>query len=285
VSAGRAATVVPGAGFGAALSGRRVFNGALVAAAGLGSVFYPPALALILAVIATFGIIELRNLARRAGGDFSLPVSLCGSLAYVILPLLGQLQRFESALVGFIVLGSMLSAFRHGTATFFERSSRTAFAALYLGKPLSYFLLLDTSGSVAHGIAITIWTIVVVALTDIVGMIVGLRIGRTPLAPHLSPRKTWEGAIAACIVATGAATLLGFAPQIAAPWWLGLTFGFAVSCAAVVGDLVESALKRNAHVKDSGEIMPGHGGVLDRFDSYLVAGFIAYTVLGAAGQL
>ena len=146
-------------------------------------------------------------------------------------------------------------------------------------------MLLDTSGSVAHGIAITIWTIVVVALTDIVGMIVGLRIGRTPLAQHLSPRKTWEGAIAACIVATGAATLLGFAPQIAMPWWLGLTFGFAVSCAAVVGDLVESALKRNAHVKDSGEIMPGHGGVLDRFDSYLVAGFIAYTVLGAAGRL
>ena len=285
MSAGPAATVVPGVGFGAALSGRRVLNGALVAAAGIGSVFYPPALALILAVIATFGIIELRNLARRAGGDFSLPVSLCGSLAYVILALLGQLQRFEPALVGFIVLGSMLSAFRHGTATFFERSSRTAFAALYLGKPLSYFLLLDTSGSVAHGIAITIWTIVVVALTDIVGMIVGLRIGRTPLAPHLSPRKTWEGAIAACIVATGAATLLGFAPQIAMPWWLGLTFGFAVSCAAVVGDLVESALKRNAHVKDSGEIMPGHGGVLDRFDSYLVAGFIAYTMLGAAGRL
>ncbi len=285
MSAGPAATVVPVAGFGAALSGRRLLNGALVAAAGIGSVFYPPALALILAVIATFGIIELRNLARRAGGDFSLPVSLCGSLAYVVLPLLGQLQRFESGLVGFIVLGSMLSAFRHGTATFFERSSRTAFAALYLGKPLSYFLLLDKSGSVAHGIAITIWTIVVVALTDIVGMVVGLRIGRTPLAPHLSPRKTWEGAIAACIVATGAATLLGFAPQIAVPWWLGLVFGFSVSCAAVVGDLVESALKRNAHVKDSGEIMPGHGGVLDRFDSYLVAGFIAYTVLGAAGRL
>ena len=285
MSAGPAAGTVPAAGFGAALSGRRVLNGALVAAAGIGSVFYPPALAFILAIIATFGIIELRNLARRAGGDFSLPVSLCGSLAYVILPLLGQLQRFESALVGFIVLGSLLSAFRHGTATFFERSSRTAFAALYLGKPLSYFLLLDKSGSIAHGIAITIWTIVVVALTDIVGMVVGLRIGRTPLAPHLSPRKTWEGAIAACVVATGAATLLSFAPQIAAPWWLGLLFGFAVSCAAVVGDLVESALKRNAHVKDSGEIMPGHGGVLDRFDSYLVAGFIAYTVLGAAGRL
>jgi phosphatidate cytidylyltransferase len=267
------------------LSGRRVLNGSLVAAAGLGSVFYPPALAFILAIIAVFGIVELRNLARRTGGDFSLPVALSGSLAYVVLSLFGQLQRFESALVGFIVLFSMLSAFRHGTATFFERSSRTAFAALYLGKPLSYFLLLRGSAPAEHGIAITVWTIVVVALTDIVGMIVGLRIGKTPLAPHLSPRKTWEGAIAALVVATGASVALGFAPQIGAPWWLGMSFGATVSCAAVVGDLVESALKRNAHVKDSGEIIAGHGGVLDRFDSYLVAGFIAYTVLGAANAL
>jgi phosphatidate cytidylyltransferase len=269
----------------AGLSFRRVLNGSIVAAAGLGSVFYPPALAVILAAIAVFGIVELRNLSRRTGGDFSLPVALCGSLAYVLLPLFGLLQRFESALVAFIVLFSMLSAFRHGTSTFFERSSRTAFAALYLGKPLSYFLLLRLSGSYEHGIAITIWTIVVVALTDIVGMVVGIRLGKTALAPQLSPRKTWEGAIAGFVVATGAGLALGFAPQIGAPWWLGLAFGAAVSCAAVVGDLAESALKRNAHVKDSGEIIAGHGGVLDRFDSYLVAGFIAYTVLGAAGGL
>lgn len=267
------------------LSFHRVFNGSLVAAIGLGSVFYPPALAVILGMIAVFGIVELRNLSRRTGGDFSLPVALCGSLAYVVLPLLGLLQRFESALVAFIVLASMISAFRHGTATFFERSSRTLFAALYLGKPLSYFLLLRLSGPAEHGIAITIWTIVVVALTDIVGMIVGLRLGKTSLAPQLSPRKTWEGAIAAFLVATGAGVALGMAPQIGAPWWLGVAFGAAVSCAAVVGDLVESAIKRNAQVKDSGEIIVGHGGVLDRFDSYLVAGFIAYTVLGAAGGL
>ena len=269
----------------AGLSFRRVSIGSLVAAAGLGAVFYPPALAIILGIIAVFGVVELRNLSRRTGGDFSLPVALCGSLAYVILPLVGLLQRFESALVAFIVLAAMLSAFRHGTATFFERSSRTAFAALYLGKPLSYFLLLRMSGSTEHGIAITIWTIVVVALTDIVGMVVGIRLGKTSLAPLLSPRKTWEGAIAAFVVATGAGVAIGLAPQIGAPWWLGFAFGAAVSCAAVVGDLVESAIKRNAQVKDSGEIIAGHGGVLDRFDSYLVAGFIAYTVLGAAGGL
>jgi phosphatidate cytidylyltransferase len=119
----------------------------------------------------------------------------------------------------------------------------------------------------------------VVALTDVVGMLAGLQFGKTPLAPRFSPGKTWEGAIAAFVVATAVGTMLAFIPRLGMPWYVGLVFAAAVSIAAQVGDLVESALKRNAQVKDSGQLIVGHGGVLDRFDSYFFAGVVAYAVL------
>jgi phosphatidate cytidylyltransferase len=158
----------------------------------------------------------------------------------------------------------------------------TLFASMYLGKLLSYFVLLRQS---PHGAAFTVWVIVLVALTDIFGMIGGLRFGRTKMAPRLSPHKTWEGAFVAFVVATLAGVALSFVPQIAQPWWLGLVLGASCAVAAEVGDLFESALKRNAQIKDSGQLIAGHGGVLDRFDSYLVAGVVAYTVLALAGRI
>jgi phosphatidate cytidylyltransferase len=163
------------------------------------------------------------------------------------------------------------------TYRFAVRWGMTVIAGLYLGKIASY--LVAIRGIQHGGGAYTLWLIIVVALTDIVGMIVGLQFGRTPLAPRISPSKTWEGAIAAFVAATAVGTLLGLLPQIGAPWYLGLAFSGSVSLAAQLGDLVESALKRNAQVKDSGQLIVGHGGVLDRFDSYFLAGVVGYAVL------
>jgi phosphatidate cytidylyltransferase len=103
------------------------------------------------------------------------------------------------------------------------------------------------------------------------------------MAPTLSPNKTWEGAlgsVAGSLLATG--VLLGLAHLFAAQWdkawlsypesvWYWLTLAVVVNVAAQVGDLAESALKRSAGVKDSGTILPGHGGVLDRIDALLLA--------------
>lgn len=265
-----------------ALSGPRLVNGTLVAVVGLASVFYAPAFAALIALIGIIGVFELKNIAQRTGAEVSASVAIGACVAYVVLAYLQLLERYESVLVGAIIVASLVSAFAHGIDRFGARCGMTLFASMYLGKLLSYFVLLRVA---SHGTALTIWVIVLVALTDIFGMVAGLRFGRTKMAPRLSPHKTWEGAIGAFAVATAVGVGMSFLPQISAPWWLGLALGATTSVAAEVGDLFESALKRNAQIKDSGQIIGGHGGVLDRFDSYLVAGVAAYTVLGLAGRL
>jgi phosphatidate cytidylyltransferase len=265
-----------------ALTGKRLLNGTLVAAIGIGSVFYAPAFAVLIALIGVVGVFELKNIARRTGAELSASVAVSACIAYTALAYLGLLERYESILVGAIIVASLVSAFAHGTDRFGGRCGMTLFGSLYLGKLLSYFMLMRIG---PHGLANTIWVIVLVALTDIFGMIAGLRFGKTKMAPRLSPFKTWEGAIGAFTVATAAGIAMSFIPQIGAPWWLGLALGASVSVAAEVGDLFESALKRNAQIKDSGQLIAGHGGALDRFDSYLVAGVVAYALLWVAGRL
>jgi phosphatidate cytidylyltransferase len=265
-----------------ALTGKRLINGTLVAAIGLGSVFSAPAFAVLIALIGIFGVFELKNIARRTGAELSASVAVAACIAYVVLAYLHLLERYESILVGSIIVASLVSAFAHGIDRFGGRCGMTLFASLYLGKLLSYFILLRGA---PHGVALTLYVAILVALTDIFGMVAGLRFGRTQMAPRLSPHKTWEGAIGAFIVATGAAVGMAFEPHVALPWWLGLALGATIAVAAEIGDLFESALKRNAQIKDSGQIIGGHGGVLDRFDSYLVAGVAAYTLLGLAGRL
>lgn len=124
------------------------------------------------------------------------------------------------------------------------------------GRPMDLGLL------IALGIIFSIW------INDTMAYIVGSLIGRTPFSP-ISPKKTWEGTIGGVILCVAGMT------------WLAHAIGFNQTDAAVIaalsavagtaGDLLESKIKRMAHVKDSGRIMPGHGGFLDRFDSLLLA--------------
>ena len=265
-----------------ALSGRRLVNGTLVAAIGLGSVAFAPAFTALLILIGILGTFELKNIARRTGNELSASIAIGACVAYAVLANLGLLERYEWVLGGAIIVASLVSAFAHGSDRFAGRCGMTLFASMYLGKLLSYFVLLRQA---PHGAALTVWVIVLVALTDIFGMVGGVRFGRTKMAPRLSPHKTWEGALVAFAVTTIAGVGLSFVPEIGQPWWLGLALGASTAVAAEVGDLFESALKRNAQIKDSGRIIAGHGGVLDRFDSYLVAGVVAYTVLALAGRI
>ena len=123
--------------------------------------------------------------------------------------------------------------------------------------------------------------IICVVASDTGAYAVGSLLGRHKLAPHISPGKTWEG-LAGGVAVTTVVAVLSAVYLLDAPWWVGILLGILVSLAATVGDLVESLLKRDAGLKDMSNFLPGHGGVMDRLDSMLVAFPMGWLVLHLA---
>jgi phosphatidate cytidylyltransferase len=120
-----------------------------------------------------------------------------------------------------------------------------------------------------NGIAALLGAVLCTVAYDVGGLFVGSQMGSRPLLPDISPNKTWEG-----LFGGGAASLLvGVITGAMLHPWGGVTHGFAlglvVACVAPIGDLCESMIKRDIGVKDMGSVLPGHGGVLDRFDALL----------------
>jgi len=146
--------------------------------------------------------------------------------------------------------------------------------AIYIGYALSFFLRLRASD---QGLSWIIVALLGTWICDTGAYFVGSTIGKRKLCPKISPRKTWEGAIGGLISGVLAVVLLS--------WWLldlaigwGLLLGVTLVLAATIGDLAESVIKRQVGVKDSGNLIPGHGGMLDRIDSLLFVVPAVYAV-------
>jgi phosphatidate cytidylyltransferase len=184
-----------------------------------------------------------------------------------------------TAVTGGLILAALVwnVAFRQVRAA---DTMTTVFGALYTGFALSHLVLLRTLDSGAELVLVTLAS---VWAMDVLAYLVGSAIGTHPLAPHISPKKSWEGFIAgtAGTIATWGVGWLLVRPALPL-WWFLLT-GLVVAVAALVGDLAESSLKREVHIKDSGHLLPGHGGFLDRFDSMIVVAVVVYYMLLLGG--
>jgi len=148
--------------------------------------------------------------------------------------------------------------------------------ALYLGGLMLFYLPLRAFPTSVPGL----WVIALLVLSwvcDSCAFFVGRAIGRTPLAPRVSPKKSVEGAIAGLVGVAIAGPLLGLV--FGEPPLLMAGYGLTIGVATIVGDLIESLLKRQTGVKDSGILIPGHGGLLDRMDSLLLCAPMAVLYL------
>ena len=161
------------------------------------------------------------------------------------------------------------------------------FGLIWIAYPLTLIPLLWKQ---EDGPALVVFLMLAVWSGDIAALYMGRAFGRRKLAPRLSPGKTWEGSIASILGSLAAAALLLLASDrltahgslllhIAEPVWQTLTLAALLNIAAQLGDLLESAVKRGAGVKDSGTMLPGHGGILDRIDALLLAAPILWFAL------
>ncbi|HXP94015.1 MAG TPA: phosphatidate cytidylyltransferase [Candidatus Binatia bacterium] len=260
--------------------GHRLIIGLALAVFGLGSVFYAPAFTLVVVVIATASLWEFAELSARKGTTLDYPVALVAVVAYLLLTSLGLIHRWEGVLLAATVIVALGRATLSSRGGYLARSGYTLLGVLYIGKLLSYFLTIRSVP--ALGIPLTLYAVVLIAMTDIFCMVIGVLFGRRPLTT-ISPRKTVEGALGGLAVATLCGIAFAVTPALHLAWWQGALIGILTSIAAQAGDLVESALKRDARVKDAGSAIGGHGGVLDRFDSYIFGGVAFYFALYLIG--
>ena len=154
-----------------------------------------------------------------------------------------------------------------GTVNFVKTASASALALVYLPFLAGFLILLARP---SNGLERVMTFVVLVGCNDTFAYLTGVLLGKHPLAPKISPKKTIEGLLGS-LVFTVAGGALAFHYIMGAQWWLGALAGLLTVFTATSGDLIESALKRDMAIKDMGNLLPGHGGIMDRLDSVLFA--------------
>jgi phosphatidate cytidylyltransferase len=173
-----------------------------------------------------------------------------------------------------IVVGTLAVATGRPAPGILADAAATVFAAVYIGLPLG--ALAAVRADLNGGREAVLLLMAVIVVSDSAQFYTGRALGRRPLAPMISPKKTVEGAIGGTVFGTAAMIVVGrWVFANASLPILGL-LGATIAALGIVGDLFESLLKRSAGVKDSSQLIPGHGGVLDRIDSWLFAAPVYY---------
>ncbi|MFE6649448.1 phosphatidate cytidylyltransferase [Nocardioides sp. NPDC057772] len=201
------------------------------------------------------------------------PLMIGGTVMVLVAYFLGADALVTATAVTALVI--MLWVLRRGVDGYVRTSAAAVLTLFYLPFLGSFVALMLgeggdwTSGGLSDdGVrGIIVWVLLTI-MSDIGGYIAGVLFGRHPMAPVISPKKSWEGFAGSVVftVATGVGLVVWL---LDGAWWIGVALGVVACVMAVLGDLVESVIKRDLGIKDMSQIIPGHGGLMDRLDSLL----------------
>lgn len=240
----------------------------------------------LLYIICVGTMLEFYKLAHAQGSDPNRPLGVAAGILLITSSFL-YTQHGDSFIqneIGILLLPfAMLLIFAVFIAELFRKKEKplanitaTVCGVIYIALPLSLLCFLSIGGfkfPIAESTYYRPWVLMsyifVIWANDIGAYLAGVSMGRHKMFPRISPKKSWEGFAGGVVAAIGIAILCGWLMGLNVAFWAGL--GVITAIFGVLGDLVESLIKRSIGVKDSGVMMPGHGGWLDRFDSLLIA--------------
>ena len=220
----------------------------------------------------------------RMGGR--MPNEIYGLTAAILFPLAAYFRGVAGLAVALLLFLVAIAAWYVATPRAgIGDVAVSVFGPIYTSFAFSAIVLVRVSDKGVHGALLTLGVMLSLWANDAVAYLVGSRIGSHKLAPRISPNKSWEGFWAGLLgsVAVWVVLALAGVANIGVP--LAAVIGLVVGIVGVVGDLFESRIKRGVGVKDSGNLIPGHGGLLDRSDSLLFGSIAAYILLLFGGIL
>ena len=246
----------------------------------------------LMAVVAVVGVWEFYNLCERCGYRPQRYLGLTLALAIFTFATLAFLEVVMErccwgnsvvwavlAIIPLLIFVSFIFELFRAYENPIANVATTIMGAIYVAIPVSMMLavpqLLSGAGNWQPWYAICY--ILIIWANDVFAYLVGMTLGRHRMCERISPKKSWEGFVGGVVASIGFAVLFGHLLGGNIAVWAGL--GAIIAATGVAGDFVESLFKRSAGVKDSGAIMPGHGGVLDRFDALLISAPFAFIYL------
>jgi phosphatidate cytidylyltransferase len=242
------------------------------------------------AAVAALAALEFRQLAAAGGNPFPLWWTLFAVTLFFVATFLRPQDTITAVVFATLLLFSW-NALRAPLPRVLPETATGLLLLVYIAYPLTLVPLIWNRQE-GDGLVLVLFLFLCVWSGDIAALYIGKRFGRRKLAPKLSPNKTWEGSIASIVASVVFGLALIFLGDwltlhdssftrlhTNSPWWQWLLLAILLNAAAQFGDLLESAIKRGAGVKDSGTLLPGHGGVLDRIDALLLAAPVLWFVL------
>jgi len=245
-------------------------GGAIIASV----LLFKPAFLVMVAVAAVLAVRELSIAFQERGIRFPLVPVAVGGVGMLV----AAYFRGEGALASALALTTVAVVVWRLTDTaegYLRDASAGVFAAVYVPF-LAGFAMLMTAAD--HGAQRALIFIILVTCNDTGGYATGVLIGRHPMAPSISPKKSWEG-LAGSLLTAAAGGAITMVTMLHGQAWQGVVTGVAVVASATLGDLCESMIKRDLGIKDMGNLLPGHGGVMDRLDSLLPTAPVVWLLL------